>query len=177
MASCINKLNKAIMFGCAGGATGLAELLLVNLSDVQSITITNNEVTALTLVANAKAVPVDCYKNSVKMIDAIRQLDGATGLEQSVTVTVYDKTVDGANIIEALLNGKFIAFGKLRELGAIKVAGASAGLESSASDSDTSSNGGFMTITLKTPDGSKGDSPTVCSSSVWSYLVANKLNV
>lgn len=175
MASCINKLNKAITFGCAGGATGLASLLLVNLSDVLSITITNNEVTALTLVSNAKTIPVDCYKNSVKMVDGIRQLDGATGLEQSVTVTVYDKTVDGANIIEALLNGKFIAFGKLRELGAIKVAGAAAGLESSASDSDTSANGGFMTITIKTPDGSKGDSPTVCSPSVWDYLVANKL--
>lgn len=173
--ACLTKLNKAIVFGCAGGAIGLSELLLVNKIDIQSITITDNEVTAITLVSRAKAYAVDCYKNGVKITEAIRSLDAANGVEQTVTVTVYDKSKDGARIIESLLNGNFVAFGKLKDGGIIKVAGGIAGLEASGSDSDTSSAGGFATVTLKTPDGGRGDSVLVASTTAWTYLNANKI--
>lgn len=173
--ACLTKLNKAIVFGCAGGTIGLSDLLLVNKIDIQSITVVDNEVTAITLVSGAKAYAVDCYKNGVKIAEAIRSLDAANGVEQTVTVTVYDKTKNGARIVDSLLNGKFVAFGKLKDGGVIKVAGALAGLEVSATDSDTSANGGFATVALKTPDGGRGDAVAVANTTVWNYLNANKV--
>lgn len=173
--ACLTKLNKAIVFGCAGGAIGLSDLLLVNKIDILSITVVDNEVTAIILVSGAKAYAVDCYKNGVKIAEAIRSLDAANGVEQTVTVTVYDKTKDGARIVDSLLNGKFVAFGKLKDGGVIKVAGALAGLEASAADSDTSANGGFATVALKTPDGGRGDAVAVANTTVWNYLNANKV--
>lgn len=173
--ACLTKLNKAIVFGCAGGAIGLSELLLVNKTDIETITITDNEVIALALNSGMKAYAVDCYKNSAKITEAIRTSDAANGMEQTVTVTVYDKTKDGARIVESLLNGNFVAFGKLKDGGTIKVAGALAGLEASAADSDTSANGGFATVALKTPDGGRGDAVAVASTAVWNYLNANKV--
>lgn len=173
--ACLTKLNKAIVFGCAGGAIGLSELLLVNKIDVRSITVVDNEVTAITLDSGKKAYAVDCYKNGVKIAEAIRSLDAANGMEQTVTVTVYDKSKDGARIVDSLLNGKFVAFGKLKDGGTIKVAGALAGLEASAADSDTSANGGFATVALKTPDGGRGDAVAVANTTVWDYLNANKV--
>ena len=173
--ACLTKLNKAIVFGCAGGAIGLSELLLVNKIDIQSITIADNEVTAIQLASGAKAYAVDCYKNGVKIAEAIRSLDAANGMEQTVTVTVYDKTKDGARIIESLLNGNFVAFGKLKDGGTIKVAGGLAGLEAASADTDTSSAGGFATVTLKTPDGGRGDAVLVASTTAWTYLNANKI--
>lgn len=173
--ACLTKLNKAIVFGCAGGAIGLSELLLVNKIDIKTINIIDNEVVGFVLNTGAKAYAVDCYKNGVKIAEAIRSLDAANGVEQTVTVTVYDKTKDGARIVDSLLNGKFVAFGKLKDGGIIKVAGGLAGLEAASADSDTSSAGGFATITLKTPDGGRGDSVMVAHSTVWTYLNANKV--
>ena len=173
--ACLTKLNKAIVFGCAGGAIGLSDLLLVNKIDIRSITVVDNEVTAIALVSGAKADAVDCYKNGVKIAEAIRSSDAANGVEQTVTVTVYDKTKDGARIVDSLLNGKFVAFGKLKDGGVIKVAGGLAGLEAASADSDTSSAGGFTTVTLKTPDGGRGDSVMVASTTAWTYLNANKI--
>lgn len=106
------KLNKAIVFGCAGGSVGLAGLYLVNKSELASFVMGGDGVTlnSIVLVSGAKAIPVDCYKNGAKVVDALRTLDGAAGMEQTVTITVYDKTSDGAAIKESLLSGNYVAF-------------------------------------------------------------------
>ena len=105
------KLNKAIVFGCAGGSVGLAGLYLVNKSELSSFVMGGDGVTlnSIVLVSGAKAIPVDCYKNGAKVVDALRTLDGAAGMEQTVTITVYDKTSDGAAIKESLLSGNYVA--------------------------------------------------------------------
>ena len=174
--ACI-KLNKAIVFGCTGGSVGLAGLYLVNKADLASQTVAADGVTlnAITLLSGTKAIPVDCYKNGAKIADALRTLDGAAGMEQTVTLTVYDKTSDGMAIQEALLSGNFVAFAKLKDGGIIKVAGLYAGLEAASMDGDTSAAGGFVTVTLKTPDNSRGDRNIVALPAVWTYLEANKL--
>lgn len=172
--TCINKLNKAITFGCSGGSVGLAELLLVNVADVANLVIEDNSITSITFYEGAKAYAVDCYKNGAKIVESMRTLDGAVGIEQTLTVTVYDKSLDGARIVDALLTGKYIAFGKLKDGGYIKVAGAYAGLESATADTDTSAAGGFTTVTLKTPDGSRGDRITIATTTVWDYLKVNE---
>ena len=167
------KLNKAIVFGCAGGSVGLAGLYLVNKSELSSFVMGGDGVTlnSIVLVSGAKAIPVDCYKNGAKVVDALRTLDGAAGMEQTVTITVYDKTSDGAAIKESLLSGNYVAFAKLKDGGNIKVAG----LEVASMDGDTSAAGGFDTVTLKTPDNSRGDRNIVALPAVWTYLEANKL--
>ena len=167
------KLNKAIVFGCAGGSVGLAGLYLVNKSELSSFVMGGDGVTlnSIVLVSGAKAIPVDCYKNGAKVVDALRTLDGAAGMEQTVTITVYDKTSDGAAIKESLLSGNYVAFAKLN----IKVAGLNTGLEVASMDGDTSAAGGFDTVTLKTPDNSRGDRNIVALPAVWTYLEANKL--
>lgn len=171
------KLNKAIVFGCAGGSVGLAGLYLVNKSELSSFVMGGDGVTlnSIVLVSGAKAIPVDCYKNGTKVVDALRTLDGAAGMEQTVTITVYDKTSDGAAIKESLLSGNYVAFAKLKDGGNIKVAGLNTGLEVASMDGDTSAAGGFDTVTLKTPDNSRGDRNIVALPAVWTYLEANKL--
>ena len=156
------KLNKAIVFGCAGGSVGLAGLYLVNKSELASFVMGGDGVTlnSIVLVSGAKAM---------------RTLDGAAGMEQTVTITVYDKTSDGAAIKESLLSGNYVAFAKLKDGGNIKVAGLNTGLEVASMDGDTSAAGGFDTVTLKTPDNSRGDRNIVALSAVWTYLEANKL--
>ena len=173
--ACI-KLNKAITFGCAGGSVGLAGLYLVNKADLASFAVGSDvTVNSIALVSGGKAVPVDCYKNGAKITDALRSLDGASGMEQTVTITIYDKSAEGMAILESLLSGNFVAFAKLKDGGNIKVAGLYAGLEAASMDGDTSAAGGFVTVTLKTPDNSRGDRNMVALPAVWTYLEANKL--
>lgn len=172
--ACI-KLNKAITFGCAGGSVGLAGLYLVNKADLASFVVGSDiVVNSIALVSGGKAIPVDCYKNGAKITDALRSLDGAAGMEQTVTITVYDKSADGMAILESLLSGNFVAFAKLKDGGNIKVAGLYAGLEAASMDGDTSAAGGFVTVALKTPDNSRGDRNMVALPAVWTYLEANK---
>ena len=78
-------------------------------------------------------------------------------------------------ILEALLSGNFVAFAKLKDGGNVKVAGLYAGLEAASMDGDTSAAGGFVTVTLKTPDNSRGDRNMIALPAVWTYLEANKL--
>ena len=54
------KLNKAIVFGCAGGSVGLAGLYLVNKSELSSFVMGGDGVTlnSIVLVSGAKAIPV-----------------------------------------------------------------------------------------------------------------------
>lgn len=173
--ACI-KLNKAITFGCAGGSVGLAGLYLVNKAELDSFATGSDVVVkSIALVSGGKAIPVDCYKNGAKITDALRSLDGAAGMEQTVTITVYDKSADGMAILESLLSGNFVAFAKLKDGGNIKVAGLYAGLEAASMDGDTSAAGGFVTVTLKTPDNSRGDRNMIALPAVWTYLEANKL--
>ena len=173
--ACI-KLNKAITFGCTGGSAGLAGLYLVNKADLASFVVGSDVVVnSIALISGGKAISVDCYKNGAKITDALRSLDGAAGMEQTVTITVYDKSSDGMVILESLLSGNFVAFAKLKDGGNVKVAGLYAGLEAASMDGDTSAAGGFVTVTLKTPDNSRGDRNLVALPAVWTYLEANKL--
>lgn len=174
--ACIRKLNKAITFGCAGGSVGVAELLLVNKVDIGALTVSSNTVTGVTLASGARAYSVDCFKNGVKIAEAMRTLDGAAGMEQTVTITVYDKSADGAAIKEALLNGSYVAFAKLKDGSNVQVAGAITGLEATAIDSDSSTAGGFATVALTTPENSRGDVSCVASTSVWNYLQGLKVS-
>lgn len=175
--ACIKALDKAIAYNCEVGATGLRELYLVNAADIDTMTVSAaNIITALTLKSGAKTVPVDIVKNGVKVSEALKATDVSNGLDQSLTIVLYNKSANGTLILDALMNGRFMAAVSYRDLTASRaMLGTMCGLEVSDIQTDSSANGGFTTITLKTPDDAKGEKRTLIDTPVWTTIVNAKL--
>lgn len=176
--ACIKTLNKAITYACQNGSVGIAEMYLINFDDVAVATIDgNNSITAVTLRGGAKTVPVECYKNGAKFTEALKISDVSAGLDQSVMFTLYSKNLTDANsIMAALLSGRFMAAIKLNDINASPImAGFKCGLEISQADTDSSANGGFTTVTIKTPDDARGENRTTITSAAWTTIAAAKI--
>ena len=176
--ACIKTLNKAITYDCQPGSVGIAEMYLINFDDVTATTVDrNNSVTAITLKSGAKTVPVECYKNGAKLTEALKLSDVSAGLDQSVMFTMYEKGLPlSNNIMAALLSGRFMAAIKLNDINATPVmAGLKCGLEISQADTDSSANGGFTTVTIKTPDDARGENRVALTTTVWNVITAAKL--
>lgn len=176
--ACIKTLNKAITYDCQPGSVGIAEMYLINFDDVTSATVDrNNSITAIALKSGAKTVPVECYKNGAKLTEALKLSDVSAGLDQSVMFTLYNKNLTDANaILGALLSGRFMAAIKLNDINASPVmAGLKCGLEISQADTDSSANGGFTTVTIKTPDDARGENRVTLTTAAWNVITAAKL--
>lgn len=175
--ACIKALNKAIQYNCELGAVGLRELYLINFADITAMTVsTENMITAITLKAGAKTVPVDMVKNGVKVVESMKATDVSNGIDQTLTITLYDKAANGTVIIDALMNGRFMAAVSYKDLRAGRnMLGALCGLEISDIQTDSSANGGFTSITLKTPDDAKGEKRTLIDTAPWTTIVNAKL--
>ena len=106
---CLSKLNKAILVDCDGGATGVAEMLLINFADIATKSVADGMAT-ITLAASAKAVLVESNKKGVNATEEIKENDNApTALTQAVTFTLYQGDVEGARTVNQILNGTFLA--------------------------------------------------------------------
>lgn len=175
--ACIKALDKAIQYNCELGAVGLRELYLINFADITAMTVSAaNIITAITLKARAKTVPVDMVKNGVKVVEAMKATDVSNGIDQTLTITLYDKAANGTIIIDALMNGRFMAAVSYKDPKASRnMLGAVCGLEISDIQTDSSANGGFTTITLKTPDDAKGEKRTLIDTAPWTTIVNAKL--
>ena len=153
---CLNKLNKAILVDCDGGATGVAEMLLINFADIATKGVTDG-VATITLASGAKAVLVESNKKGVNATEEVKQNDNApTALTQAVTFTLYQGDENGTRIVNQILNGTFLAIVKTKS-GRIRVYGLNYGLILSAFTEDMNANGGFTTITLSTPENVIGE--------------------
>ena len=76
----------------------------------------------------------------------------------------------------ALLSGRFMAAIKLNDINSTPImAGLKCGLEISQADTDSSANGGFTTITIKTPDDARGENRTTITSAAWTVIVKAKI--
>lgn len=175
--ACIKALDKAIQYNCELGAVGLRELYLINFADIASMTVSaTNIITAINFKSGAKTVPVDMVKNGVKVVEAMKATDVSNGIDQTLTITLYDKAANGTIIIDALMNGRFMAAVSYKDLKASRsMLGALCGLEISDIQTDSSANGGFTTITLKTPDDAKGEKRTLIDTAPWTTIVNAKL--
>lgn len=176
--ACIKALDKAIQYNCELGAVGLRELYLINFADITAMTISavSNVIEDITLKTGAKTVPVDMVKNGVKVLEAMKATDVSNGIDQTLTITLYNKSVNGSVIIDALMNGRFMAAVSYMDLNASRhMLGAFCGLEISDIQTDSSANGGFTTITLKTPDDAKGEKRTIVGTGSWTKIVNAKL--
>ena len=153
---CLNKLNKAILVDCDGGATGVAEMLLINFADIASKSIVEGTA-IITLASGSKAVLVESNKKGVNATEEIKTNDNApTALTQAVTFTLYQSDVEGARTINQILNGMFLALVKTKA-GKIRAYGYNYGLGMSAISEDLNANGGFTTITLSTSENVIGE--------------------
>lgn len=175
--ACIKALDKAIQYNCELGAVGLKELYLINFADITAMTVSAaNIITAITLKTGAKTVPVDMVKNGVKVVEAMKATDVSNGIDQTLTITLYDKASNSTLIIDALMNGRFMAAVSYKDLKASRnMLGALCGLEISDIQTDSSANGGFTSITLKTPDDAKGEKRTLIDTAPWTTIVNAKL--
>lgn len=154
---CLNKLNKAILVDCDGGAAGISEMLLINMADIATKSVAANSVATVTLAASAKAVLVESNKKGVNATEEVKQNDNApTALTQAVTFTLYQVGSNGSIIVNQILNGTFLAIVKTKA-GKIRAYGYNYGLSATAISEDLNANGGFTTITLSTPENVIGE--------------------
>lgn len=153
---CLNKLNKAILVDCDGGAAGVAEMLLINMADISFKSVSNG-VANVDLISLAKAVLVESNKKGVNATEEVKQNDNApTALTQAVTFTLYQGGSNGSIIVNQILNGTFLALVKTKA-GRIRAYGYNYGLGATAISEDLNANGGFTTITLSTPENVIGE--------------------
>lgn len=153
---CLNKLNKAILVDCDGGATGVAEMLLINFADIATKGVAEG-VASITLTVGAKAVLVESNKKGVNATEELKQNDNApTALTQAVTFTLYQGDANGTVIVNQILNGTFLALVKTKA-GRIRAYGYNYGLSATAISEDLNANGGFTTITLSTSENVIGE--------------------
>jgi len=112
---CISNITGAITYDCLGGAVGIADLLLINYSDIQSISIANG-IATITLTTSGKVIRVASIRKGANATEAQRINENApNALEQSVNFTVYKKTSAENVFINTILNSRLVAGGKKGE--------------------------------------------------------------
>lgn len=169
---CISNITGAITYDCLGGAVGIADLLLINYSDVQSVAIKQGEAT-ITLIVRAKPVRVASIRKGANATEAVRSNENApNALEHTVNFTVYKKTKVEADFVNAIINSRLVAVAKMVEKGVYRIFGPNYGLEVSALEESANENGGFTAITLSTPENVLGEPRAVITESTWNTLVA-----
>lgn len=166
---CLSKLNKAILVDCDGGATGVAEMLLINFADISFKGVLDG-IATINLMGGAKAVLVESNKKGVNATEEIKQNDNApTALTQAVTFTLYQGNSNGTRIVNQILNGTFLALVKTKA-GRTRAYGFNYGLSMSAFSEDLNANGGFTTITLSTPENVIGEMRLSCTDANYGNL-------
>jgi hypothetical protein len=169
---CISNITGAIAYDCLGGAVGIADLLLINYSDVQSVAINQGEAT-ITLIGGARPVKVASIRKGANATEAVRSNENApNALEQTVNFTVYKKTKVEADFVNTIINSRLVAVAKMVENGVYRIFGPNYGLEVSALEESANENGGFTAITLSTPENVLGEPRAVITESTWNTLVA-----
>lgn len=160
--ACIRKIAADITYDCgiladAGGTGEIDEAIIINSSDISTISESGGEGT-ITMLTGKKGYIVNSVNNSIMYQDAIKVNDTTPpGEDQSVVLRVLRQggLTDYRKAINQLLGGNFRVALKSKS-GEYFLAGAFCGLEASDLATD-SSTGGISTVTLKTPEAATGD--------------------
>lgn len=169
---CISNITGAITYDCLGGAVGIADLLLINYSDIQSVAINKGEAT-VTLTSTGKPVRVASIRKGANATEAPRINENApNAIEQAVNFTVYKKTTAENVFINNILNSRLVAVAKMVETGVYRIYGCNYGLEITGLEESANENGGFTAITLTTPESVLGEARASVTESTWNTLLA-----
>ena len=169
---CISNITGAITYDCLGGAVGIADLLLINYSDIQSISIANG-IATITLTTSGKVIRVASIRKGANATEAQRINENApNALEQSVNFTVYKKTSAENVFINTILNSRLVAVAKMVETGVYRIYGCNYGVEVSGLEESANDNGGYTAITLTTPENVLGEARASITEATWNTLVS-----
>lgn len=169
---CISNITGGITYDCLGGAVGIADLLLINYSDIQSISIANG-IATITLTTSGKVIRVASIRKGANATEAQRINENApNALEQSVNFTVYKKTSAENVFINTILNSRLVAVAKMVETGVYRIYGCNYGLEVSGLEESANDNGGYTAITLTTPENVLGEARASITEATWNTLVS-----
>lgn len=169
---CISNITGAITYDCLGGAVGIADLLLINYSDIQSISVSAG-VATVALTPTGKTIRVASIRKGANATEAPRINENApNAIEQAVNFTVYKKTAAENIFINAILNSRLVAVAKMVETGVYRIYGCNYGLEITGLEESANENGGFTAITLTTPESVLGEARASVTESTWNTLLA-----
>lgn len=169
---CISNITGAITYDCLGGAVGIADLLLINYSDIQSVSVSEG-VATVALTPTGKTIRVASIRKGANATEAPRINENApNAIEQAVNFTVYKKTTAENVFINNILNSRLVAVAKMVETGVYRIYGCNYGLEITGLEESANENGGFTAITLTTPESVLGEARASVTESTWNTLLA-----
>lgn len=169
---CISNITGAITYDCLGGAVGIADLLLINYSDIQSISVSAG-VATVALTPTGKTIRVASIRKGANATEAPRINENApNAIEQAVNFTVYKKTTAENIFVNTILNSRLVAVAKMVETGVYRIYGCNYGLEITGLEESANENGGFTAITLTTPESVLGEARASVTESTWNTLLA-----
>ena len=169
---CISNITGAITYDCLGGAVGIADLLLINYSDIQSVSVTAG-VATVALTPTGKTIRVASIRKGANATEAPRINENApNAIEQAVNFTVYKKTAAENIFVNNILNSRLVAVAKMVETGVYRIYGCNYGLEITGLEESANENGGFTAITLTTPESVLGEARASVTESTWNTLLA-----
>lgn len=169
---CISNITGKITYDCLGGAVGIADLLLINYSDIQSVSVSAG-VATVALTSAGKPIRVASIRKGANATEAPRINENApNAIEQAVSFTVYKKTAAENAFINAILNSRLVAVAKMVETGVYRIYGCNYGLEITGLEESANENGGFTAITLTTPESVLGEARASVTETTWNALSA-----
>ena len=152
--ACITKLAGGFAYDCDTGITGLVNAIIINKEDIISFTVESGLVTNISLGSGASVYKIDTPKRVLTIADSLKVNEGAPNalsFSASVTLTSVISSDVRTKIINSLLNGSYVIITK-EQSEVYRVYGLYYGLSSSTFDRSTADNGGWVTVTLSTPE-------------------------
>lgn len=158
--ACISKLASGFAYDCDTGSTGLESALIINKEDIASFIVAPLDVVGsalalkdLTLAASAKAYKIDTPKRVLVTSESLKVNEGAPNMyTHSVALTdTGDQNAAFVLKFQGMANGSFVVFTR----GANKknrVFGLYYGLSASSVERSSADNGGWISLTLETPE-------------------------
>ena len=158
--ACITKLAGGFEYDCDTGATGLLSAIIINKEDIASFIVapyagagTALALTGLTLAASAKAYKIDTPKRVLVTSESLKVNEGAPNMfNHSVTLTVTGEQ-NGAFItrLQGMPNGSYVVLTRGANL-KNRVFGLYYGLSATSVERSSADNGGWVSLTLETPE-------------------------
>ena len=159
--ACISKLAGGFAYDCDTGATGLFTAMIINKEDISSFIVAPYDgaagsalaMTALTLAASAKAYKIDTPKRVLVTSETLKVNEGAPNMySHSVALTATgDQKASFVEKLQSLPNGSFVVITRQANL-KNRVFGLYYGLSATSVERSSADNGGWVSITLETPE-------------------------
>lgn len=175
--ACISKLANAISYDCDSGATGVVSAVIINKADIASFTVSSGTaaVSTLTLASGASAYKIDAVKRSIVASSALKVNDGApNAYTHTVNLTITDRDAVKRRVFtNNFSNGAYVVLVKQAgATGGADVYGLYYGLSATTVDKSTHDNGGWITVTLETPETVIGEDNLALSETAWNAIYA-----